>query len=202
MLRKLALFAVAVSLVVVSSANAGVNIAPRGPGGEMKLAVSQDNSFTLDVPMTGSGNLDSAVFTIEFSDPNLKLLDYTWGGGFEGSGFDGSTPGTGALPILIDDLTYDTPGPTEKLDIYFDNFTPSAENIGAGLRLLSLKFEVPADYDFGPDGQTVITVVPDTFASGGVPMSAAVGGEMILTPEPGSICVLAMGGLLAIRRRK
>ena len=118
----LALLGVVVALSLVSIAQARITITPES-GGLSSLVVSPGGSFSLDLMTSGSGSIDSAVFTVEFSKAGLRYTGYMWGGSFSGSAFDGSGPGLGSLPVTVDNMTYDTPGAVERLDIYFDNFS-------------------------------------------------------------------------------
>ena len=192
---------VAVLLGVVSVGLADVTITPKS-GGLSSLAVSPGGSFSLDLMTSGTGTIDSAVFTVEFSNPGLQFTGYTWGGGFSGSGFDGSIPASASLPVTIGDMTYNTPGAVEKLDIYFDNFTTTPFSIGSATPLLTLSFDVPSNYLGGVWSETLISVVPDTFALSGSPVTGLGGQFTLITPEPGTTALLGLGAVAILRRRK
>jgi len=202
MFKRVGIAGVAVLWLLVSNGAAELTVPPRAPSGEAAMGVVLGSSFTVQLPVTGEGSLDSVVFCIELSDPGLTLTNYAWGASFQGSAFDGSIPASSGLPVSVDMMTYDTPGAEEKCDLYFDNFTPSAADLADGFTLLSLDFEVPLDYDFGADGQTVITVMPDTFANAGTPHSPVTGGQLVLTPEPGTLALIALGCLGVAKRRR
>lgn len=117
MKARLAFPAVAVLALSASVCIADIIVTPKSSGLNT-LAVSPGDNFNLDLMTMGTGSIDSAVFTIELSKPGLRLIGYAWGGGFNGSAFDGSVPAGSSLPVLIDANTYHTPGPTEKTDLY------------------------------------------------------------------------------------
>jgi len=196
----MALLGVVVSLSFISAAQAEITITPQS-GGLSSLAVSPGGNFSLDLITTGTGSIDSAVFTVEFSKPGLRFTGYTWGGGFNGSIFDGSIPASASLPVTIGDMTYDTPGAVEKLDIYFDNFTTTPFPIGGTTPLLTLNFNVPSGFSYGATPEVLISIVPDTFANAGV-SAAGLGGQFTLTPEPGTMALLGLGAMAALRRRE
>jgi hypothetical protein len=179
---------------------ADVTITPRS-GGLSSVSVAPGGSFSVELLTTGSGSFDSAVFTVEFSKAGLELVSYSWRGSFNGSGFDGSIPSSASLPVTIGDMTYDTPGAVEKLDIYFDNFAFNSFPVGIAFPLLTLNFNVPSGFAYGAPPEVLLSVVPDTFANGGIPMGAQ-GGQFTVTPELGTMTLLGLGAVAILRLRR
>lgn len=202
MLRFSAFVACVSLLVVVVAADADpISAIPVGPEGRTRIEAFAGDTISLAVRVAGAGGLSAAVFTVEFSDPGLTLVDYTWGGTFSGTVFDSSTPGAVDLPKAIDLLVYDAAGPVEATDIYFDAFAMVSQPLDGGVDLLTIQLQVPAGYDFGSDGETVVTIVPDLFMDGAVPL-AVTGGQIVLVPEPATCLLLACGLPRVMRRRR
>lgn len=176
----------AVLAATASTGLAGMAVTPLS-GGLSTLPVAPGGSFSVDLMTSGTPLIDSAVFTVEFSKSGLQLTGYTWGGGFNGTPFDGSLPPQASLPVPVDELTYDTPGSIEKVDIYFDSYTATPFAVGTSTPLVTLTFTVPVGFDYGTPSGVTISVVPDTFVLGEAPF-AVDGGQFTITYKaPGDL---------------
>jgi len=155
-------------LAVTASTTADYTITPMVDG--MSSAdVEPGESVTVSLWVSSDANpadaCTSAIFTVSFTQPGLQCDSYAWAAPFTTAGQDDwTTPAIAGLPEVIVATTWidpmDDPGAD---DVYFENFVTGEDtSFGEGV-MLSFDVTVPPDY---PDGQVLVSVVPDTFDSG------------------------------------
>ena len=174
-------------LAMASVATADYTLTPQ-INGETVIVVGQGGLFSLDLVLTIDANdfHDSAIFTVEFSEPGFIYEGYAWGAPYETGGIDDwSEPALGDLPVTIGVDTYeDLPGfDANAADVYFENLTPLGSNeeplddMFTTGTLVTMDLRVPIG---APIWSIIeITAVPDSFDNG-TELVTTTGGTLFL----------------------
>ena len=172
-------------------------------GGASSATVEWGDSFMLDLVLSSNGDdlHNSAIFDLVFTQPNLRYDAYHWAPPYgDAPPNDDSTPLLADLPAMITaDTLSGTGHPAGVVDVELSNVL-IGHTFGTGT-LVTLSLTVPADYGF--NGSLYIAAVPDTFANGFeiIPTTAGQVFELHVIPEPASMILFALSGLLAARLR-
>lgn len=176
----------------ITATSSGASSAMAAPGSDVKIEI-QLTSDAADV-------CNSAIFRVEFSTPGLQYMGYHWTAPFESGPFDDSFPQALDLPAILNDTSLEGVGyPPGIVDIELSNVTTSG--VFATGMVTSLEFHVPANW--AGTESIDISVVPDTFANGFTPVSAAAGATFtLLIPGPAAGHVAMLAFLAVARRRR
>jgi len=155
-------------LVLAGSVVADYTVAPL-VGGLSSADAQPGQSVIVDLSVSSDASppdaCTSAIFTVSFSQPGLQYDAYAWAAPFTNAGQDDwASPASAALPESVSATTWIDPmSDPGSDDIYFENFVTGQDTSFSEGILLSLDITIPGDF---PDGQVLISVVPDTFDSG------------------------------------
>ena len=198
------------SYVVAGMMSAAASAAVLQPtsGGLTSLSIPQGGSLMVDISLGSDSdrlNIGNGIWTVTFSKPGLSYAGYEWSLPFvNGSENEASSPKS-EFPVPLSIATYVIPGSSDDLvDIYFENSTSDGIEFNGG-KMVTLNLQIPSNFELG---QLTITAMPDQFGtlSGPFPYGDATSGVFTLTvtavPEPSSLGVLLLAGLILGRRRR
>lgn len=178
------------------------------------------DTISIDVSVTGTGfdTFQRASFDVGFADPegdpSLLYNSYAWNAppmAATGGGDDASDPGNSGLQAAITRALFGDAA--SDFDVHFDNLT--GEEGGTGITfnpttdhlLVTLSLTVPSDFlDGDADQARTVTVTPlgNVFQLG--PFRRTIGDaesfELNVIPEPVTLALLGVGGLVGIMRRR
>jgi len=198
-------------LVLPSLAGADYILSVRHDGGS-SATVAPDTAVTLTLELDSDAGDEhiSCFLRVVFSAPGLVYESCTWSSPYlNGTLDDDSVPLVGDLPeVLTDDIVPWTP---DEVDIELSNVTEDGGSgppaaFGEGT-LVTLTLRVPGDYSGAGtvtiDADPVIFSLKTGLPGERVDVDTSPGESFILTiPEPTTLALLAVGGLLGPRRRR
>lgn len=173
-----------------------MSIVDAGAGGNA-LEVLPGDAFSLDVSLASDAQDFhlAGTFAVQFSAPGLNYLNYTWGAPYVSGGDDLSAPHLSALPLE----------PWAGTQALFSNFL-NAGQFESGT-IITMDMSVPLDFPtrsvvridpfideaqemgFTPDGSSFIPTTGQGFT-------------LTVIPEPATLLLLGIGGVVAMRRRR
>jgi hypothetical protein len=188
-------------------ASANYDLVPLSGGLSSKI-VSPGSTFDLDLVLNSTATPPdshlAAVFTVDFSQAGLLYNSHVWGAPYSTTSIDNnSKPSNSSLPVALSKNSY-VAGFQDAgtVDVYFENFTDTPFSTG---RIVTLDLTVPSTF---PGGQVTIRALPDSFDNGvsSIPLDGGGNFTLIVTPEPSSLALAAIGTLLVAwtlsRRRR
>ncbi len=190
-----------------NTANASYVVSVQNGMGDSGADVRNDGTGTmnLNVVLDGNSAHTASEFAVTFSSAGLVLTNFAWGAPYVTDGGDDvSVPQVTDLPVVISDSTFGVAG--GPVDLKFSNFLGSGD-FGAG-SVLSFDVQVPAGYPLGPVeigvGNTAGTGNPSFLEGfGDAAIDGITGFELnVVVPEPATLALLGIGGLVAVARRR
>jgi len=183
-----------------NTAKANYAVSVQDSAGNSTAALAIGGGIGLNVVLDGNKRHGVNDFAVTFSRAGLVLTNFAFGAPFiTDGGDDVSTPQVTDLPVVLADDTAGASG--SAVDAWFTNFINN-DSFGSGT-VLSFDLEVPADYQLGlvdiGIGASGLNTTPlfggDFFPD---PIVSNTGFELyVVVPEPTTLALLGIGGLLA-----
>ncbi len=171
------------------AANAELVVSVQGPAGENKIAADPGDIVDLVVNLDGPGSdtFDSFFFLVDMSS-SLSITGYD----FPQDTDDGAG---GRRPVFAPGSPDDFSNPPE-----FEAATSFAGDKGGPGVLVTFQVDTAGTVD---GDSFAFDIVPDFFSDGFSDRDAVAGQTFTLTiPEPMTLALLGIGGLVALRRRR
>ena len=193
-----------------------LSIVDRASGLDHATVFPGDTIF-LDVLVDGlaSDSFTFAKFDVNFSDPGLSYQSYAFNSPLlapAGGGDDASVPGLDDLPATITAALFHPFFDPGLIDVRFNIltgegpggalvFNPSTDHL-----LVTLELLVPLDFLDSSVGAKTMTISPEPVRFHREPLGEffdeSLSFELSVTPEPGTLGLLGVGGVFAVIRRR